>query len=543
MASYPPPYPPPGGPYGGSPYGMDPKLQRRMLKEQARAQQIAFKAQRAAYKQQARMTLMRAAALRRSSILGPLIVVSLGVVLLLVRMGTLPFDRFAAWYGRWWPLLFVAAGLVLVAEWGFDQMQSSESRYVRRGVGGGVFLLILVLAVTGAIVTGVSHRDRWMRHFDMDSDNFAEFLGDTHQREQTIDQAFPAGTSLSIDNPHGDVTLNGTSTDGQIHIVAYKQVYSQSDSDADQKAEELSPSIQTSEGRMNVTVPTRTGSTVDLTITVPAATAATIDGGHGEIHVTGLKAALSLTANHGDVELNDVQGAVDARVNNRDSSFSAHTITGGVSLKGKADDLNLTSITGAVTLEGDFYGDTHLERITGHTNFRTSRTSLSFARLDGTVDISPEAELTGEQILGPTVLATRSRNITLTRMGGDVNVSDSNGSVEVGSAGPLGDVTVNNRSGSVTLTVPDNAGFAVQAETTGGEIASDFGFSPQQENNRSRLTAKVGSGSSHIFLATTHGDVAVRKGTAAAVESSPMPEPSAKPGKARQGKVGASVSF
>ena len=72
MASYPPPpYPPPPGP----PYGGDWKYQRRILKEQARAQRDIARAQRDAYRYQAR-------SLRRSSILGPLLLITIGILFL-----------------------------------------------------------------------------------------------------------------------------------------------------------------------------------------------------------------------------------------------------------------------------------------------------------------------------------------------------------------------------------------------------------------------------------------------------------------------------
>ncbi len=548
MASYPPPYPPP-------PYGVDPRDQRRMLRDQVKAQRAAFKAQRDFYKQQQRGVLMQARAMRRGSILGPLIVVAVGVMLLLIRMGTIPFAQFAGWYGRWWPLLFVAAGLVLVAEWAFDQtLHSGQPQYVRRGAGGGVFFLLLVLAVTGAIVSGYERHDIW-HNLSINPDNFAEFMGDKHEREQTIDQSFPAGTSLNISNPHGGITVAGKTDDGQIHIVAYKEIYSQNDDDADKTAQLLSPGVELADGRLSVTVPSRAGSTVDLTVTVPESAATTITSGNGDVHLSALKSPVSVTANHGDVEVSNVTGSVTAHFNHRDSSFSAHAVTGDVTLKGNADDLNLIGVTGAVTLDGDFYGDTHLEKIGGATTFRTSRTNLTFAKLNGTVDISPEAELTGTEIVGPTVLSTRSRNIALQQMSGDVNVSNTNGSVDVASVAPLGDVTVNDRTGSVTLTVPEGAGFNVDAQTTGGDITNDFGFSVLEANHRNSVSAKVGSGKARISISTSHGDVAVRKGGAAVQETAPEapaapaapPEAPAKPGKAGKNsktkQVGTSVTF
>ena len=543
MASYPPPYPPP--PPGS--YGFDPRQQRRLLRDQARAQRAMYKAQRDFYKQQQRGILLQSRGVRRGSILGPLIVVVLGVVLLLIRMGRLPFERFAGWYGRWWPLLFVAAGAVLVLEWAFDKAtESSDRPYVRRGAGGGVFLLLLVLAVTGAIVHGVRHHETIMRDLSITPDNFAEFIGDKHEREQTIDQAFPAGTSLSIDNPHGDVTVLGKSGDNQIHVVADKEIYSESDSDADDKADQLSPSLRMTDGRLSVSLPWKAGATVDLTVTVPDFAQTTVSAGHGDVHVTALKSPVSVTANNGDVDVNNIEGAVTAHIDHRDSSFSANTISGDVSMKGNADDLNLSGITGTVTLEGDFYGDTHLEHITGATVFRTSRTNLSFAKLNGVIDISPEAELTGDQIAGPMVLTTRSRNITLQHVAGDLSVTNSNGSVDLTSASPLADVFVNNRSGAVTLTVPEDSGFRVDATTTEGDISNDFGLSTTGTDGHNTIHATVGSGRSKISLATTHGDLAIRKGEAGSgIGSTPAqpatPPPAAKGKKTKQ--VGASVTF
>ena len=114
MASYPPPYPPPAG----TPAGFDVKQQARFARQQMKAQQqaqaAAFKAHAYAFRQQSR-------AMRRSSILGPLLLIAVGTIFLLIRLGRLSYERFAVVYLRWWPLLLVAAGVVLAVEWAFDQ--------------------------------------------------------------------------------------------------------------------------------------------------------------------------------------------------------------------------------------------------------------------------------------------------------------------------------------------------------------------------------------------------------------------------------------
>ncbi len=107
MAGYPPPYPP---------SSKDWKYQRRILRDQARAQ-------RDQYRYQMRGT-------RRSSILGPVIVVLVGVVFLLIQTGHLRNERLWEWYGHWWPLLLVVAGVVLLIEWGVDQVRPRSTQQV-----------------------------------------------------------------------------------------------------------------------------------------------------------------------------------------------------------------------------------------------------------------------------------------------------------------------------------------------------------------------------------------------------------------------------
>ncbi len=115
MATNPPPYPPPGPPYGN-----DWKYQRRMMKEQARAQRDMLRAQAAAYRYRAR-------GMRQGSIVGPILIIALGVVFLLVQMGRLDSRQVWDWYGHWWPALLIGAGVVMFLEWIFDQYVRSDA--------------------------------------------------------------------------------------------------------------------------------------------------------------------------------------------------------------------------------------------------------------------------------------------------------------------------------------------------------------------------------------------------------------------------------
>jgi DUF4097 and DUF4098 domain-containing protein YvlB len=519
MANYPPPYPPPGAP-GGPPYGNDWKYQRRVLKEQARAQRDIFRAQRDAYRYQAR-------SMRRSSILGPLVLITLGIIFLLVQTGHLQGYRLWDWYARFWPFLLVGAGIIMLLEWAYDQYIQSDSTqpYYRRRVGGGVFTLLVLLAFTGLIFSGVraGGHSRVFNGLNIDQNNLDEFLGDKHESDQSFAQSFPAGASLSVNNPRGDITISGTSDDNQIHVAVHKQVYTRSDADADAKAQRLNPNLNVSGNNVTLTVSAIDGGRADLTITVPAAASPSVTANHGDVKINSIKGSVLVTANHGDIELSAITGPMTAHINNGDASFSAHSATGALTIEGHGRDTTLSDLSGPVTMTGEFFGDTHLEHIRGPIKFHTSRTDFQLGRLDGDIEISSNSDLSATDALGPVTLTTRNRNINLERIGGDVSITNRNGSVDVTSAPPLSNVTVENRNGSVAITVPERASFAYQFDATNGDIQSDFSQIkiPDGGLQKKTVSGTEGDGGPLLRITTSQGDISLKK--ASLMPLPPMP--------------------
>lgn len=503
MATNPPPYPPPGPPYGN-----DWKYQRRIMKEQARVQRDVLRAQAAAYRYQ-----MRGA--RHGSIVGPLILIAIGVVFLLVQMGRLDARQVWDWYGHWWPVVLIGAGLVMFLEWAFDRYIAADPSHpvYRRSMGGGVFSLLLLLVIAGVIFSGFRHGNGsfYEHNFGINQNDLDQFLGDKHESDQTVVQALPAGSGFSIDNPRGDVIVSGTSDDNQIHVAIHKEIYSRSDSDATHKAEQLNPQFSTGDNTVTLNMPSLPGGRGDLTITVPPTAVITVNANHGDVHVSGIKAPVTVTANHGDVELSAITGPVTARINNSDSSFSAHSITGPLIIEGRGQDLTLSDLSAPVKINGDFFGTTHLEHIRGQIMFHSTRTDMQLGRLDGEADISNNADLSASEVVGPLTLSTRSRNITLDRIAGDISVSNSNGFVNVTSAPPLGNVTIENRNGDISLTVPEHSGFVVDAQATDGDLDNDFSFATQGTDTHRTFSGTVGKGGPTLRLTTTHGDISFKK--------------------------------
>jgi DUF4097 and DUF4098 domain-containing protein YvlB len=497
---------------------------RDQMRAQARAQRDAFRAQREQMRYQMR-------GMRRGSILGPLLLIAVGVVFLLIQTGRIDRSRFWAWYGHWWPLLLVCAGLVVLAEWGLDQflMHDPQQPRFRRSLGVGVSILLLIFVFTGFVASEVhdfpSGYSKLFPGYHFDQDSLDELFGDKHESDQNLDLSFNAGSSLDVVNPRGDVTVSGTSDDNRIHVSVHKQIYARSDSEADTKAQQFVPNTSAVGSTFNLTMPSLDGARADLVITVPASAVTTVTANHGDIHIASIKAAVNATANRGDIELSAITGSTTAHVNSGGASITARSIDGGIAIQGRAEGITLAEITGPATINGEFFGTTHLEHINGSVHFHTSRTDFQLARLDGEVEISPDSNLSADQVLGPVVLTTRERNITLERVAGDISVTNRNGTVDLTAApvigGKLGAITIENRNGSIRATLPEQAGFLLRSDTTDGDIDTNFLPQPggQDEGkpgsgreNHKVVNATVGSGGPIVLMTTTNGDISIQKG-------------------------------
>ena len=129
-------------------------------------------------------------------------------------------------------------------------------------------------------------------------------------------------------------------------------------------------------------------------------------------------------------------------------------------------------------------------------------------------------------------LSTRSKQIRLEDVSGDVRVQNENGGVEV-SMRSLGNVQIDNRNGDIHLSVPEKAGFRLDATARDGEIQSDFS-ELKIENNDRKATASgsVGNAASHVVLNNEHDGIEIRRASAnAALPSPAAPARPAKPGR------------
>jgi hypothetical protein len=204
-------------------------------------------------------------------------------------------------------------------------------------------------------------------------------------------------------------------------------------------------------------------------------------------------------------------------------------VKGDVIIQGKAKEVAVEDVEGAVHLNGEFQESVRLVRVSKTVSFRSSRTEMEFARLDGRLDLD-SGDLRADSLMGPMRLTTRSKDIALEGLSGDLRLEDQNGTVEVGLHNP-GNIQIDNRKGDVRVSIPPNTPIKVEARTREGEIESDFEEIKVDNRERgSSADGSIGVNGPKLAMNCEKGSIEIRKGTVAVVPPSP-PTPPAAPSK------------
>jgi len=518
MSSVPPNTPPGGPPPPYPPY--DPKTQWRVYREQQRAawraQRDAWKAQRYAWKAGYGGTYSP----RVPSIVGPAILIIVGIVALLVVSGHVSGPQFWSWYARWWPLVLIVAGLGLLAEWAMDLRRETPVRRSGSFVG-----IIILLGIMGVAASGWNHMGPWFNQWGNDNGDFFNGFGmpEHDLDQQVLNSQVPANSAIDIENPRGDVSI--TASDGQnVEVQAHEVAYANSDADAKKIFDAEQAHINVSGASVLIKSEGTNNGRLNLTVTVPKTAKVTVNAARGDVTAAGLGAGINVSSAHGDTHLNSITGSVLVRFSNSKHDFSAHQVDGDLSVEGDCNDLTLSEIKGRATTSGDIYGEVHVENITGPVSIHTSRTDVQIAELPGDLTFDSDSLRVNES-KGLVRVVTHSKDIDLSQIYGDSYVENRDGRISVEPAGPFS-VEAKDNKGDVEVTLPPNASGSVNVHTHNGDIVSDYPLtnSPEGENKTTSFT--IGSGGSRIILSSDNGDVRIKKGSAfPAVPAAPNAPP------------------
>ena len=266
-----------------------------------------------------------------------------------------------------------------------------------------------------------------------------------------------------------------------------------------------------------------------MDIYVPVNTALVITSSRGDVTIAGMSSSVEVNHRHGEVTVNDHTGNVMLSLDG--SSMRLTHVKGDVTIQGKANEVVVEDVEGAVHLNGEFYESTRMVRISKTVSFHSSRTDMEFSHLDGRLDLDSD-DLRADSLTGPMRLTTRSKDVSLEGLSGDLRLEDSNGTVSVGLRKP-GNIQIDNRKGDVQVTIPTNTAIKVEARTREGEIESDFDeIKVDNHDHGSSASGSIGTNGPKLVMNCEKGQIEIRKGTAAAAAPPVPPIPPAVPGTA-----------
>jgi Putative adhesin/Domain of unknown function (DUF5668) len=452
----------------------------------------------------------------RRSFAGPVVLIILGIVFLLGNLHMLSWLRLGNLFAHYWPALLILWGVMKLLEYQHAQREGTRPP----GIGAGGIFLVVVIVVCGLIATQAS-RFNWSGlrdEINIDDEDFNNLFGETFNFDDHLERDFPAGASLKIIDSHGAVSVHA-SQDNKITVIVRKRVGAENQNDANKYNEETKPAITTIGGLVTLDAKTEAAGDhpviTDLDVSLPRKVAVTISSRRGDVTLASRDGDVEISNQRGEVSVEEVKGNV--KLSLEKSSAKVEQISGDVHIEGRLNEVSVMDVNGAAQLDGEFQESVKLGRIARTVNFKSSRTDMEFSKIDGDLNLDSD-DLRAEQVAGPIHLTTRSKNIRLDGVSGDVRLQDSNGRVEV-AVRTLGNVQIENRQGDIQLSVPDKPGFRVDARARDGEISSDFSeLNVENRDREAHAAGQVGSGTAHIVLNNEHGGIEIRR---AAVSGGP----------------------
>ncbi|MFY9908997.1 MAG: DUF4097 family beta strand repeat-containing protein [Candidatus Sulfotelmatobacter sp.] len=464
----------------------------------------------------------------RRSFAGPMVLIILGIVFLFGNLHILSWGRLGTLFAHYWPVLLILWGIIKLIE----HQQAQRDGLPARGIGAGGVFLIICIVVCGLIATQAS-RFNWGEirdNLQIDDNDFDNMFGQSYNYDNQLERALtPAITSLRVEDDHGAVRVSA-GNDNKITVTVRKRVGAESQSDADRYNGKTMPLLTVAGNTIVLDAKTQAAGdhpvASDLDISIPRKMQLQITSRRGDVSVVGRDGEVDINNQRGDVSLEDVSG--NTKLNLDKSSAKIEQITGDVHIDGHLNEVSVTDVKGSVQLDGEFGESVKLARISKNVGFKSSRTDLEFSSIAGELDLDSD-DLHAQQLAGPVHLATRSKEINLEDVSGDVRVQDANGGVEV-SMHSLGNVQIEDRNGDIHLSVPEKAGFHLDARTRDGEIESDFPeIKIDNNDHESTASGTVGNGASHIVINNEHNGIEIRKNTARASAAPAVPATPATP--------------
>lgn len=447
----------------------------------------------------------------KQSFIGPIVLIAIGGLFLAnnLRPELSPWRLLL----DYWPYLLIVWGLVRLAEIGF--LASRNQPLPKRGISGGEWGLIIgiTLAASG-MWFGMDMRDR-IRTGRVNLRGL-QIFGETFEYPVSANASCSKTPRIIVENRRGNVRLIGTDLD-QINVSGHKTVFGMDKVEADRISDRMKLEVTVQGDQVVIRTNQENAASdnkveADLEVQIPKGASVECRGTYGDFDVSQITGSFEVKSENAGVRGQDIGGNV--RIDLRRSDVVRLVrIKGNVDVKGaRADDLEMDDVAGQVIVDGQFTGNIDFRRIDKSLRFSSKSTNLTIEKLKGRAHLS-DGDLEVDDIQGPLHLRSKSKDVRVSGFSSPIDIDLDRGDIELSpGSGTLSMMVAKTSSGGVTLHLPENAKYDLDATTRRGEADNEFGSPLMSREDNRGATIRGSNGGPKILLETGRGRMTVTKG-------------------------------
>jgi DUF4097 and DUF4098 domain-containing protein YvlB len=448
----------------------------------------------------------------RGSIVGPLILITIGV-LFLARTAW-PAFSVLDFISVYWPYLLIIWGGLQIIE--ISVRAARGAPFPSNGISAGGWFLVILISIFGFATYEIHGPESWWRRASFDQS--MDWFGEAHDFP-VAQQSHPAAKNprIVIEDFRGSAKISGADTN-TITLSGHKTIRAMTETEAS-KSDAETPVEIIDQGKAIIIrfnqqkASNKVRVTTDLDLTVPRGASLEASGQSGDFDVSGLDGDVKISSENAGVRLQDIGGNIFVDTQ-RGDIVRCVDVKGTVDLKGHSSDVELEKIAGQVTITGTYSGTITLRDLARPLHVDNFNTTVEVQKVNGQITMD-RGSFSAQQIVGPAQLTTHATDVEIANFTDSLQITVDKGDITLRPAkAALSRLNVRTGSGNIELALPDTAKFDLTASTDRGEIENDFGAPLKLESvgRGARLLGAVGMGPA-LNLTTDRGTITVRKGT------------------------------
>lgn len=424
--------------------------------------------------------------MRRTSLIGPLILILLGGLLLASNLSSqFSFVDILAIH---WPWILIGWGVIRLGE--LVVWSRRPEPLFPQGLRGGEWFLVVLICLVGSGLYGGRH---FVGNIPFQVNGLRMF-GEPHDFS-IEEQRAPAATAtrVLVENLRGEVILSGEDTQ-EIRVTGRESVRALSEEDAAKVWSGRKVTIEQQGDLMIVrtnqeAIPSDRRISSYLQIRLPKSMQVETRGRDTTYEVNQVDGNVMLQADEGDARVKSAGGEVRIKLG-RSNQIEVRDAKGLVEVNSaRGDDLELENIAGNVTVSGSFGGNMVLRGLAKPVRIEDRRLDLRADAIPGEA-VADRGNFQGKGLTGPLRISSESKDIELERFTGSLELTLERGDAVIRNAETaVSPMNIDVRRGKVVLGVRPTDAFFLEGEARKGEVENrtDLAFSVESDSRGSRI--------------------------------------------------------